>query len=76
MITFIERGVTLPMGRITKDYLRNPRLCPQQCALNLFRVLESVDALNNQMNLRLTWHDVTHMYECHSLANAGYYLKS
>ena len=28
------------------------------------------------MNLGLTWHDVVHMYECHSLASAGYYLKS
>ena len=28
------------------------------------------------MGLRLTWHDVVHMYECHSPADAGYYLKS
>ena len=28
------------------------------------------------MNLGLTWHDVAHMYECHSLASMGYYLKS
>ena len=41
----------------------------------MFRVLRNVDALNDQMNLRLTWHDVAHMYECHSLAR-GYYLKS
>ena len=27
------------------------------------------------MNLGLTWHDIAHMYECHSLV-AGYYLKS
>ena len=27
------------------------------------------------MNLRLTWHDVAHMYECHSFVG-GYYLKS
>ena len=25
MIAFIERGMTLPMGRITKDYLLNHR---------------------------------------------------
>ena len=35
-----------------------------------------MDALNEQMCLALTWHDVVHMYECHSLADAGYYLKS
>ena len=28
------------------------------------------------MNLGLTWHDVVHMYECHKLAGAIYYLKS
>ena len=28
------------------------------------------------MGLRLTWHDVVHMYECHKLASAGYSLKS
>ena len=76
MIAFIEGGMTLPMGRITKDYLLNHRLCPHQCAPNLFRVLGSVDVLNDQMNLGLTWHVVVHMYECHSLASARYYLKS
>ena len=28
------------------------------------------------MGLRLTGHDVVHMYECHSFVNARYYLKS
>ena len=54
IIAFIEGGMTLPIGRITRDYLINHRLCPHQCAPNLFRVLESVDALNEQMNLGLT----------------------
>ena len=36
MIAFIEGEITLPMGRITRDYLRNHRLCPQQCAPNFF----------------------------------------
>ena len=46
MIAFIEGGMTLPMGRVTRDYLINHKLCPHQCIPNLFRVLESVDALN------------------------------
>ena len=46
MIDFIEGGMTLPMGRITKDYLLKHRLTPHQCAPNLFRVLGSVDILN------------------------------
>ena len=76
MIAFIEGGMTLHMGRITRDYLRNHRLTPHQCASNLCRVLGCVDALNEQMGLGLTWLDVVHMYECHKLASTGYYLKS
>ena len=76
MIAFIEGGMTLPMGRITRDYLINHRICPHQCVPNLFRILSSVDALNEHLRLGLTWHDVVHMYECHSLKKAGYYLKS
>ena len=76
MITFIEGEMTLPMGKITKDYLFNYRLTPHQCAPNLFRVLGSVDALNEQLGLGLTLHDVVHMYECRQLSGAGYYLKS
>ena len=76
MITFIEGGMTLPMGRVTRDYLINHRLCPHQCTPNLFRVLGSVDALNEQMNLWLTWHDIIQLYECHSLFGTGFYLKS
>ena len=76
MIAFIEGEMTLPMDRITRDYLLNHRICPHQCAPNLFRVLGSVDALNEHLRLGLTWHDIVHMYECHSLKNTGYYLKS
>ena len=47
MVTFIEGEMTLPMGKIIRDYLLNHRLCPHQCAPNLFRVLGSVDALND-----------------------------
>ena len=76
MIAFIEGGMTLPMDRITWEYLINYRLCPHQCAFNLFKVLGSVDALNEYLGLGLTWYDVVYMYECHSLADVGFYLKS
>ena len=36
MIAFIEEGMTIPMGRITRDYLRGHRLAPHQCAANMF----------------------------------------
>ena len=49
MIAFIEEGMTLPMGRVTRDYLIVHRLCPYQCTPNLFRILGSVNALNDQI---------------------------
>ena len=76
MIAFIEGGMTLPMGRITRDYLRNHRLCPHQCAPNLFRVLGAVDTLDQHIGLRLTWLDVVHLYEGHKQKGVGFYLKS
>ena len=36
MIAFIEGGMTISMGRITRDYLRGHRLAPHQCAANMF----------------------------------------
>ena len=76
MIAFIEGGMTLPMGRITRDYLCNHRLCPQQCAPNFFRILGAVDALVRHLGLGLTWHNVIHLYEGHKQKRAGFYLKS
>ena len=58
MIAFIEEGMTIPMGNITRNYLRFFRLSPTQCATNMFRVLGSIEALNERMNLNLTHHDV------------------
>ena len=76
MIAFIEGGTTISMGRITRDYLRAHRLCPQQCAPNFFRVLGAIDTLDRHLGLGLTWYDVAHLYEGHIKAQAGFYLKS
>ena len=58
MIAFIEGGMTIPMGSITRSYLNFFRLFPTQCAPNMFRVLGCIDALNKRMDLKLTHHDV------------------
>ena len=76
MTAFIEGGMTLLIGRVTRDYLINHRLTPLQCTPNLFRVLGSVDALNKHLGQGLTWHDVIHTYKCHKLSGTRYYLKS
>ena len=67
MIAFIEGGMTIPMGSITRSYLNFFRLCPTQCASNMFRVLGSIDALNKRMDLKLTHHDVNWVYNFHHL---------
>ena len=76
MIAFIEGGMTIPMGRIMRDYLRAHKFCPQQCAPNFFRVLGAIGAMDRHLGLRLTWYDVAHLYEGHIEAWAGFYLKS
>ena len=76
MIAFIEWGMTIPMDKITRDYLRAHRLCPQQCAPNFFRVLEAINTLDQHLRLGLTWYNVAHLYEGHQQARAKFYLKS
>ena len=76
MIAFIEGGMTIPMGTLTRNFLKFFRLSPTQCTLNMFRVLESIEVLNERMNLNLTHHDVNWIYNLHYLKGQGYYLKS
>ena len=49
IITFIEGGMKIPMGRVTRDFLIAHKLCLTQYSPNLFRILGSVDALNETM---------------------------
>ena len=74
MITFIEGGIRIPLGRVTRDFLIAHRLCPTQCSLNLFRILGSVDAINDKIGVNLTHHSVNWMYNCQHLKSMGYYL--
>ena len=46
------------MGMVIRDYLKAHRLAPTQCALNMFRILGSVDTLNEKMGLNFTHYDV------------------
>ena len=76
MIAFIERGMTIPIGTLTRNFLSFFRLSPTQCAPNMFRVLGSIKVLNERMNLNLTHHDVNWIYNLHNTKGQGYYLKS
>ena len=45
MIAFKKGGMTIPMGTLTRNFLRFFRLSLTQCALNMFRVLGSIEVL-------------------------------
>ena len=64
------------MGTITRDYLRAHKLAPTQCVPNMFRILGSIDALNERIGLNLIHHDVNWVYNLHHLTGQGYCLKS
>ena len=74
MITFIEGGIEIPMGRVTDDFLMNYRLTPTQCSPYFFRVLGNVDMINQKMT-NLTWHDVNWVYNCQKGKETKYYIK-
>ena len=76
MIAFINKGMVIPMGTLTRNFLRFFRLSPTKCAPNMFRVLGSIETLNERMNLNLTHHNVNWIYDLHNLKGQGYYLKS
>ena len=76
MIAFIEGGMRIPIGRVTRDYLIAHKLASTQCAPNMFRILGSIDAFNEKMGVNLTHHDVNWVYNYHKLIGQGYYLKT
>ena len=76
LLAFIEGGMRIPMGPVTRSYLRHFRLAPTQCAANMFRILGCVDALNEKMELRLTHHDVNWCYNLQHLRGKSYYMKT
>ena len=75
MITFIESGMEIPMGRVTRDFLMNYRLTPTQCSPNVFRVLGSVDMINRKRGTHFTRHDVNWVDNCQKRKETNYYIK-
>ena len=75
MIAFTEGGMTIFMGTLTRNFLRFFRLSPTQCVPNMFKVLGSIEALNERMNLNLTHHNMNWIYNLHNMKGQGYYLK-
>ena len=74
-VAFIEGGMQISMGRVTRDFLINFRLCPTQWSPNLFRVLGSVDMINKKMETNFTCHDINWVYNCQKGKETGYFFK-
>ena len=64
------------MRPVMRDYLRHFRLAPIQCAVNVFRILGNVDALNEKMELSLIHHDINWCYNLQYLKGKTYYMKA
>lgn len=76
MIKFIEGGMRISTSRVIRDFLSLFLLCLTQCAPNMFRILGSVDAINEKMGINLTHHDINWIYSCQKNNEARYYLKT
>ena len=76
ILAFVEGGMRIPMGPVMKSYLRHFQLALIQCATNMFRILGCVDALNKEMELSLTHHDVNWCYNLQNLKGKSYYMKT
>ena len=74
-IAFIEGGMEIPMGRVTRDFMMNYRLTPTQCSPNVFWFLGCVDMINQKMGTNLTWHDVNWVYNYQKGKETKYYIK-
>ena len=75
MIVIIEGGMTIPMGTLTKNFFRFFRLSPTQCAPNMFKVLGSIEALNERMKgqgyyLKSRYPEIR-LIQCLSISNKG-----
>ena len=53
MIAFIEGRMSIPIGRVMRDYLTFYHLAPAQCVPNVFRILGCVNALNKKNGVRV-----------------------
>lgn len=74
MIVFIEGGMQLPMGRVTRDFFNLLQTLPNSELSQ--HALGSVDMLNCKMGVSLIYQDVNWVYNCQNSKETGYYFKT
>lgn len=75
LVAFVERGVRIPMSDLFTNFLRNFKVCPDQCTTNVFRVVSSVDVLNKRLGLKLIKHDINYIYSFQDGKTSRFYFK-
>ena len=63
------------MSKLQTNFLRHFKVCPDQCTLNVFRVVSSIDELNKRLSLSLTKHDINYIYSFQDSKTSGFYFK-
>ena len=63
------------MSKLLTNFLRHFKICPDQCTLNIFRVVSSVAEPSRRLRLNLTEHDISWIKNCQDSATSGFYFK-
>ena len=73
LVAVVEGGVRIPMCDLLTNFLHYFKVYPNQCILNVFRIISSVDNLNKRLRLNLTEHDINYMYSFQDSKTSRYY---
>ena len=63
------------MSDFLTNFLRHFKVCPDQCTFNAFRVVSSIDKLNERLCLKLTEHDINYIYSFQESKTLRFYFK-
>ena len=75
LVAIVEGGVRIPMSDLLANFLRHFKVCPDQCTPNVFRIVSSVDALTKRLSLKLTEHDINHIYSFQDNKTSRFYFE-
>ena len=75
LVAIVQGGIRISMSDLLNNFLRHFKVCPDQCTLNAFRVVSSIDKLNERLCLKLTKHDTNYIYSFQESKTLRFYFK-
>lgn len=75
LVAIVEGRVRIPMSDLLTNFLHHFKVCPDQCTLNMFRKVSSIDTLNKKLKLKLTEHNINYIYSFQDSKPLGTILK-